>query len=378
MRKIGSVFIIAVLLLTVSVPVNAKPAPPVVNSHIAVLMDFASGEVIYAKNQDQRWDPASLTKIMTMYLVFQGLEAGQLNLTDQVRVSEAAWRTIGSRMFIEVGKDVPLEELIKGITIISGNDASVAAAEHIGGSVPEFVRLMNNKAAALNLPGTNFVNPHGLADPNQYTTGLDMARLARAYIKRFPHSLEYHSTRSYTFDKNMAPQRNRNGLLDFPGIDGLKTGRVLQTWNLIATGKRDDYRLIAVIMGAANEEEREREAMALLNYGFNNFRAHSVGEKGKDFGRIRVYKGKQNWINAVLPENLSITVPKEASVNVKVELPEYLVAPLAAGAEAGKIVVEAGGQTRTFPLIAQEAVPKGNFFRVFFDTISLMLRNLLK
>ncbi|MEW6663094.1 MAG: D-alanyl-D-alanine carboxypeptidase family protein [Bacillota bacterium] len=378
MKKLVSAFIIAILLLSVPVPGNAQPAPPVINSHIAVLMDFASGEVIYAKNQEQRWDPASLTKIMTMYLVFQGLEAGQLNPSDPVRVSEAAWRTIGSRMFIEVGKDVPLEELIKGITIVSGNDASVAVAEHIGGSVQEFARLMNNTAASLGLSGTNFVNPHGLADNNQYTTGLDMARLARAYIKRFPQSLEYHSTRSYTYNKNQAPQQNRNGLLRFPEIDGLKTGRVLETWNLIATGKKDDYRLIAVIMGAASEAQREREAMALLNYGFNNFRAYPVGEKGKDFGRVRVYKGKQNWINAVLPDDLAVTVPKEASVNVKVELPKYLVAPLAEGAEVGKVIVEAGGQAKTFPLIIQEAVPKGNFLKVFFNELSLMFRTLLK
>ncbi|KKM10322.1 hypothetical protein SY88_14660 [Clostridiales bacterium PH28_bin88] len=352
--------------------VLAGPEPPPINSRVAVLIDPGSGEIIYARNETERWAPASLTKIMTMYLAFEDLKKGKLSLQEAVKVSKNAWQTYGSRMYIEVDKEVTVADLLKGVSIVSGNDASVAVAERIGGSVEGFAQRMNQKAQELGMVGTNFVNPHGLPDPQHYTTGMDMAILAREYIKSFPQALEYHSSREFTF--NNISQQNRNGLLKYPEIDGLKTGHVSGTYNLIATGKRDGYRLIAVVMGASDEPAREKDAMALLDFGFNNYTAYQVGEAGKNFGRIPVYKGKRKRVNAVLPSDLAATVLRNTEVKVWAELPEYLEAPVAKGQQVAQVVIEAGGEVKRYPLVAEEDVRRGNFLKVFFHSLILKLK----
>ncbi|MHB1128105.1 MAG: D-alanyl-D-alanine carboxypeptidase family protein [Bacillota bacterium] len=352
----------------------AAPSTPVTVSEVAVLIDPRSGDVMFAKNEDLKWDPASLTKIMTLFLTFEAIGKGNLSLSDSVTASEAAWRMGGSQMYLEVGEEVTVEELIKGTAIVSGNDSSLALAERIGGSVTEFASRMNEKAQELGMTGSHFMNPHGLSEPEHYTTGGDMALLATRYINAFPQALEYHSTLEYTH--NGIRQDNWNSLLRNPEVDGLKTGHVKDTYNLIATAKRDDYRLIAVVLGAKTVAQREEDAMALLNYGFNNFKAQKIGSKGDVLGQVRVYKGKKKRISAVLPADLWQTVPKDAKESTEVDLPKYLEAPLDAGQEIGQLVVKVGEEVRRYPLVAEVAVRKANFIKVFFHSIWLAIRNI--
>jgi len=376
-RKLLHILLLVALVVTLCpgpAGVWAAPAPPEVTSPVALLMDVASGDIIYAKGENERMEPASLTKLMTLYLLNEALAAGQVTLEEEVPVSENAWRTPGSRMFIEVGTKVPVEELIKGITIVSGNDACVAIAERLSGSVAAFADRMNAKAKELGLSGTHFVNPHGLPEPDHYSTAKDLALLARQYLLRFPHMLQYHSTPSYTY--NNITQQNYNGLLKYPEIDGLKTGRLTGTYNLIATGQKDGYRLLAVILGAGSEREREADAYALLTYGFNNYQAMKVGDQGQEYGTVRVYKGKKGRVAAVLPEDLMVTVLKGETPEVKADLPKYLEAPVQAGAPIGELVVQTRDGEKRYPLVAQEEIPRGNFLKVFFHSIWLTLRGL--
>lgn len=376
-RKILPICLILVLVFSLfpgGVAVWAAPAPPEVTSPVALLMDVASGDIIYAKGENQRMEPASLTKLMTLYLLNEALEEGDITLEEEVLVSENAWRTPGSKMFIEVGTKVPVEELIKGITIVSGNDACVAIAERLSGSVSAFADAMNAKARELGLTNTHFVNPHGLPDEDHYSTARDLAILARQYLLRFPHMLKYHSTPSYTY--NNITQQNYNGLLKYPEIDGLKTGRLSGTYNLIATGQKDGYRLLAVILGASSEKEREADAYALLTYGFNNFQALKVGDKGQEYGTVRVYKGKKGRVAAVLPDELQVTVLKGETPEIKAELPKYLEAPVQAGAQIGELVVQTREGEKRYPLVAKEEIQRGNFLKVFFHSIWLTLRGL--
>ncbi|NLW06968.1 MAG: D-alanyl-D-alanine carboxypeptidase [Clostridia bacterium] len=377
MLKRLCILLILMIAVFTMMPAVARAAPqaPDISSQVAVLMDQVTGEVIYAKNETEQWEPASLTKIMTMYLALEAINNGSLSLDEMITVSERAWRTGGSRMYIEVDTQVSVADLLKGISIVSGNDASVAVAERLGGSVEGFAARMNEKAKHLGLTDTNFTNPHGLPDEEHYTTGLDIARLARAYINDFPQALEYHSTREYTF--NNITQQNRNGLLKYPEIDGLKTGFLSSTCNLIATGKRDDYRLIAVIMGAASETAREQDALALLNFGFDNYAASQIGKAGQSFGEIPVYKGKRGRVKAVLPADLTVTVYKNAEVKVNTDLPAYLEAPLAKGQQIGSLVIEAREQQKSYPLVAAEEIRRGNFLKVIWHNLLLGIKKLL-
>lgn len=352
----------------------AGPAPPETTSPVALLMDVASGDIIYAKGENERWAPASLTKIMTLYLLNEALKEGEITLDEEVLISENAWRTTGSKMFIEVDTRVPVVELIKGITIVSGNDACVAVAERLAGSETAFANQMNAKAKELGMDHTHFVNPHGLGEPDHYSTAKDLAILARQYILRFPEMLEYHSTPSYTY--NNITQQNYNGLLKYPEIDGLKTGRLTGTHNLIATGQKDGYRLLAVILGAGSESERESDAYALLTYGFNNYQSLKVGDKGDAHGTVRVYKGKGSRVIAILPDELLVTVLKGETPEIKAELPKYLEAPVKEGDQIGELVVQTRDGEKRYPLVAEKEIPRGNFLKVFFHSIWLTLRGL--
>ncbi|HHX50465.1 MAG TPA: D-alanyl-D-alanine carboxypeptidase, partial [Clostridia bacterium] len=355
-------------------PVLARPAVPEISCGAAVLLDAASGDIIYAKNENQRWAPASLTKIMTLYLACEQLKAGEITLEDPVPISERAWRTSGSKMFVLVDTQVPVEELFKGITIVSGNDACVALAEYIRGTEEEFVNRMNAKASDLGLGDTHFVNAHGLGDPDQYSTARDLAFLSRDYLLSFPEMLQYHSTKEYEY--NGIKQYNRNGLLKYPEIDGLKTGRLSSTNNLIATGKRDDYRLIVVILGASSEEEREKDAYALLNYGFDNYQAQKIGEKGQGYGKVRVFKGKGSSVQAVLPEDLFVTILKGETPDIRADLPKYLEAPVTKGTKIGELLVETRDGEKRYPLVAEKDIARSNFLKVFFHSIWLAIRGL--
>jgi len=347
-----------------------------VNAKSAVLMEGASGQLLAAQNKDEKIAPASFVKILTLYVVYDMLRSGKIKLTDEVYISKKAWETGGSKMYLEVGSKVPLEEIIKGIAIVSGNDACVAVAEHISGSTDAFVKLMNDTAQKLGMTNSHFDNPHGLPSPQQYTTAYDMAILARSYLNDFPDALKIHATLEYTYSG--IRQDNRNTLLrKDPSVDGLKTGFIAESgYHLLATAKRDERRLIAVVMGAKNRAIRAEEALKLLNYGYRNFAFVSLFTKGQVLYDLPVWKGQSNDLHIVPGEEGMIVVPTEAKNKLEYEktVPEYVVAPIEKNQEIGKYVVKMGSNViRSIPLVAETEVPKAGFLKIIWHSIIYFL-----
>ncbi|HEY7492824.1 MAG TPA: D-alanyl-D-alanine carboxypeptidase family protein, partial [Candidatus Tectomicrobia bacterium] len=288
------------VLQPVKVPVDAKSG---------ILMDAYTGQVLLENNRDLRIEPASFAKILTLYVVFDAIRREKLKPDDEVFISKNAWKTGGSKMFVQVNTKVSVREIIKGIAIVSGNDACVAIAEHLYGSTDAFVNAMNAMAQKIGMQNSQFKNPDGLPDKQQYTTAYDMALLARAYIQDFPEALQFHSMLEYTYSG--IRQYNRNGLLrKDPSIDGLKTGYIDDAgYHLLATAKRDNRRLIAVVMGAENKTIREREVLRLLNTGYQNFEVRSLFTKDQVLAELPIWKGVRNTIPVVATESGMITVP---------------------------------------------------------------------
>ncbi|MCX8116871.1 MAG: D-alanyl-D-alanine carboxypeptidase [Desulfobacterota bacterium] len=317
----------------------------------ALLMDGLTGEVLFAQNPHQRIPPASFVKVLTLYLVFDALKAGQLKMDDVVTVSEKAWRaaykTDGSAMYIKVGERVKIEDLIKGAAIASGNDACIALAEHLAGSEEAFVAKMNEKAKAIGMQDSQFKNSHGLPAEGQYVTAMDMAILAKRYIEDHPEALAVHSTTE--FEYNGIRQGNRNLLLyKNIGVDGLKTGYIRESgYHLVATAKRDGQRMIAVVMGCDKVKKRAPEAQKLLEYGFRNFSTIEVVKKDAPFGPIRVKRGKVDQLGLLASESAWVTVPKgkESLAAVLPQLPEFVSAPIQKGQVLGKLLVQKEGRT---------------------------------
>ena len=338
-----------------------------VGAKSAVLMEGASGHILAAQNKDEKIAPASFAKVLTLYIVYDMLRNGKIKLTDEVYISKKAWETGGSKMYVELGSKVPLEEIIKGIAIVSGNDACVAVAEHISGSVEMFVKVMNDMAQKLGMTNSHFDNPHGLPSAQQYTTAYDMAVLARRYINDFPEALKIHSTLEYTYSG--IRQDNRNTLLrKDASVDGLKTGFVAEAgYHLLATAKRDERRLIAVVMGDKNRAMRAEEALKLLNYGYRNFAFVSLFSKGQVLYDLPVWKGQSNNLHIVPGEEGMIVVPADQKNKLEHErfLPGYVVAPIEKNQEIGKYVVKMGTNViRSIPLVAETDVPKAGFVKL--------------
>lgn len=315
----------------------------------AVLMDGLTGQMLYEQKPDLKIAPASFVKIMTLYVVFDALRAGQIKLDDTVTVSEKAWKRTyknnSSSMFLKVGERVKVDDLLKGVAIASGNDACIALAEHLAGSEEAFVSKMNEKAKLLGLKDSQFRNPDGMPAEGQYTTAADMATLARRYIEDHPEALVYHST--VEFEYNGIRQGNRNTLLQKGiGVDGLKTGHVEEAgYHLLATAKRDGQRMIAVVMGCKIKSKRGPEAQKLLEYGFKNFSTVEAVKKGATFGPLKVKRGKLNQVALIAAESGWATVPKgkESSVSVVPQLPPYVVAPV----QKGQVVAKASVQNES-------------------------------
>jgi D-alanyl-D-alanine carboxypeptidase (penicillin-binding protein 5/6) len=311
----------------------------------AVLMDALTGQVLYEQDPQMKIGPASFVKIMTLYLVFDALRAGQLKMDDMVTVSEKAWRIQGSKMFIKVGDRVKVEDLLKGIAISSGNDACIAIAEHMAGTEDVFVSKMNEKAASLGLKDSKFMNSHGMPAEGQMTTAMDMAILARRYMEDHPEAMPLHSTAEFEYNK--IKQGNRNTLLGKGGVDGLKTGHIEESgYHLLATAKRDNQRMIAVVMGCDKMSTRAREALKLVEHGFRNFSTVEAVAKGSSFGPLKVKRGKENTVMLVAAETVRVTVPKgkEKSVSATPQLPESVVAPIQKGQALAKVVVQNEGK----------------------------------
>ena len=343
----------------------------------SVLMEYASGKLLQQQNKDEQIPPASFAKMLTLYVVFDLIGKGQARLSDEVFISEKAWRTGGSKMFVREGDRVPLGELIKGIAVVSGNDACVAVAEHFFGSEEAFVKVMNETAVKLGMTNSHFSNSHGLPSRGQLTTAHDMALLAMHYLKNFPQALPYHSLMEYTFSD--IRQHNRNRLLRRdPTVDGLKTGFTdASGYHLLATAEREGRRLIAVLMGTTSSSVRTEEAAKLLNFGYRRYAFLDVfQEPGTVFG-IPVFKGEADSISVVAERNPMLIVPDEFKDEIERHdtLPDYLIAPVEHRQVVGDYVVRLHGKLlKSIPLIADGSVQRAGLGKVLVHSFQLLDR----
>lgn len=376
----SSLLIVLTLALTAALPAQAAlpmPAPPAVNASGYLLMDFNSGQIIAEGNARERLEPASLTKLMTSYIVFNELRLGNVKLTDEVPVSERAWRMPGSRSFIEVGTRVPLENLLKGVIVQSGNDASVALAEYIAGGEDAFADLMNNYARALNMTGTHFVNSTGLPHPEHYTNAADLALLMQALIRQFPDYYKYYSIREYSYNGITQPNRNRLLTLD-PSVDGGKTGHTEAAgYCLVASAARDGMRLITVVLGTRSENIRLQETQKLLNYGFRFFDTRLVHKAAEPVMQTRVWQGEIEEIALGIEQDLYVTVPRNVADRIAANytVNQAILAPVTQGTPLGQIDVSLDGENiASRPLIAVSDIAEGSFTRRLTDRVLMFFQ----
>ena len=353
-----------------------KPSAPNVAAKAYVLVDYDSGRVLAEENADETLPPASITKLMTSYVVSHELHAGNIQLDDEVLISEKAWRMVGSRSFIEVNTKVSVEALLRGMIVQSGNDAAVALAEHIAGSEETFAQMMNQYAQQLGMYGTNYRNATGLPDPEHYTTARDIATLSAALIRDFPEHYKWYSEKEYTY--NDITQHNRNKLLwRDSSVDGLKTGHTEAAgYCLAASAIRSDMRLVSVVLGTRSENARAQETQKLFNYGFRFFETHELYQANVAVTETKVWKGAQDKVELGLPSNLSVTVPRGQyeSLTASTNLQQPIIAPVAAGATLGEVEIRLGDEIiATQPLVAINAVEAGSWWRRLLDEILLWI-----
>ena len=366
------------LLLGVLSVATAQPVPvPAIAAQSFLLLDMASGQVVAAENAGERRDPASLTKLMTAYLTFAALRDKAIAPQQLITVSTAAWRTEGSRMFIEPRKAVTVDELLRGMIVQSGNDASIALAELVAGSEAAFAERMNGEAARLGLLDTHFTNATGLSQPQHYSTAVDLARLAAALIRDFPENYQLYSLREYRYNSITQPNRNRLLWID-PYVDGVKTGHTDGAgWCLIASARRGERRLVAVVLGAASDATRTAEAQKLLNYGFQAFDLVQLYPSGKLVSSLRVWKGETNDVAAGFVADKYITLPKGKAEKLALSMTatEPLVAPVAKGQRVGTVKVAFdGAPIAEFPLVALADVPAASMLGRVWDTVRLWFK----
>ncbi len=352
------------------------PKAPDVNARAYILVDHFSGRVLAEDKADEREEPASLTKLMTSYAVFKALRENRLKLTDPVTISEHAWRSEGSRTFVQVGSTIPAEILIKGMIVQSGNDATIALAEKIGGTEPAFAELMNEYAKRLGMKSTHFVNADGLPDPNHYTTARDMAVLANALISEFPEYYPWYSIREFTW--NNIKQQNRNGLLlRDPTVDGMKTGHTDSAgFCLVTSAKRNDMRLVSVVMGSSSIKGREDASSALLNYGYTFYETGQVMKAGTPLLKARVYKSAEGEVQLVAPRNIVLTVGRGQLANIKSTprlLKEPVIAPLAPNEAIGELTLtdQNGEVVQRIALTPGKPVPEAGLWTRAADSVRL-------
>ncbi len=355
------------------------PPPPTLNAKSWVLMDYATGQILLEGNADLRVDPASITKIMTSYVVSAELAHGKIHMEDPVTISENAWRsggagTDGSTSFLELNSQVPLKQLLYGMIIQSGNDAAIALAEHTAGSEELFAALMNEYAAQLGMTGTHYVDASGLPNDNHYTTARDVALLSRALVHDYP--AEYDIYKVKEFEWNGIKQHNRNTLLwRDSSVDGIKTGHTSAAGYCLATSaKRGEQRLIAVVMGAASEKARADDNQELLSYGFRFFETHKLYEVSKPLANPELWKGETPTVALGVTEDVAITLPRGRYDDLKasMDLPSRLVAPLAKGQKVGNLKVQLDGKTLLErPIVVLNDAAEGGFFKRMVDGVML-------
>jgi D-alanyl-D-alanine carboxypeptidase (penicillin-binding protein 5/6) len=352
----------------------AVPTAPQVDARAYILVDHRTDKILAAKDAVARVEPASLTKLMTAYIVFQELAAGKLKLDEQVTVSEHAWRSEGSRSFIELGKPVSILDLILGMIVQSGNDATIALAERIAGTEETFAQMMNANARRLGMTGSHFENSSGLPSPQHYTTARDLSLLANAMIRDYPQYYKWFSVRE--FEHNGIKQQNRNGLLEKdPTVDGLKTGHTDSAgFCLVTSALRNGMRLVSVVMGSTSMKSRENASAALLNYGFTFYDTRLVIKGGAVLATSRIWKGQNPTVDLGIKEDLYLTLPRGEADGIKTaaEVPPRLIAPLAVDANVGIVrVYTAAGTVTTAPLHPLKSVAAGGWWRRLIDTIRL-------
>lgn len=353
------------------------PPPPQITASAWVLMDAASGNILAGENYDQRVEPASITKVMTSYVIAAELAAGKVKDTDQVMMSENAWRTggagtDGSYSGFEVNKTAPLVQMEKGMVVQSGNDAAIALAEHVAGSTDAFAALMNQYAARIGMKGSHFVNPHGLSAEGHYSTAHDLALLGRALIHDYPVAYSYNKIKEFTVGPISQPNRNLLLWRD-PSVDGIKTGHHSGAgYCLMASAMRGDQRLISVVMGSSSENQRAVDSQALLNWGFRFFETHKLYDVGKQIAKQKVWKGAADEVQLGVAEPLLVTVPRGKYNQLKpmMDVPKTLVAPIAKGQKIGTVKVMLDGKVISQrPLVAINAVEQGGFFKRLWDEL---------
>lgn len=350
------------------------PKPPTVAARGYVLEDFHSGQILGESNADERLEPASITKVMSSYVIFKELAADKIKLTDMVTISERAWRMEGSRMFVEVGKQVSVADLLIGMIVQSGNDATMALAEHIAGTEEAFAAYMNRYAAQLGMTGSHFMDASGLPHPDHYMTARDIATIARALITEFPEYYKWYSQKEFTF--NGIVQHNRNKLLwRDASVDGIKTGHTEAAgYCLVSSAQRDGMRLIAVVLGADGEEARASASQALLNFGFRFYETHKLYDAGVKLVDARVWKGEQETVPLGLAAPLYVTIPRNqyGLLKANVQMPGQIMAPVAAGASLGSVLVRLGDTTLMEPpLVTLQAVSEGSIMQRAIDSVKL-------
>ena len=366
-------FLLASMVL-LSTQVFSAPIPKAPNPDVGsyILIDYDSGMVIAAKNPDLVLPPASITKIMTSYLAFTELQNKTLDLKDEVLVSKNAWKTGGSKMFIEVGKKIKIGDLLHGIITSSGNDASVAMAEHISGNEETFAIYMNQMADNLGMTNTNYANSTGLPDENLYTTARDVALLSRALIKDFPKEYKLYSEREYVFNKIKQYSRNKLLYLD-DSVDGIKTGFTRKAgYCLAASAKRGSRRLISVVLGAKSPDQRTKASKALLEYGFRFYETHKIFSSNQELIQARVFNGDKNNISLGVIDDTYISVPRRQIKNIKKKfvIDQNLSAPVNQNEAVGYMIIELEGKVvTTYKLFAMESIKEGNFYRKTLDSI---------
>ena len=353
------------------------PDPPALDASSYFLIDFVSGRVLAEKNPDDQVEPASITKLMTAYLVDKAIADGDVTSDEMVTISEKAWRMKGSKMFVEVGKQVSVDELLKGLIIQSGNDASVALAEHIAGSESAFAGYMNHQAKLLGMSNTNYVNSTGWPDENHYSSARDIAILTRALIEEFPESYRHYKEREYTFNK--IRQFNRNRLLwRDESVDGVKTGHTEAAgYCLVASAERDEMRLISVVLGTSSDKSRTQSSQSLLNYGFRYFETHKLYRSDEVLKMARIWYGDQEQVSLGVGKDIFITIPRGRyrDLDASMEIDAEISAPVGRGQSLGQVNIKLDDELiLTESIVAMQAVNEGGLIDWAMDSIKLMFR----
>ena len=364
---------LAASVVSAAVPI---PKPPALDARSYVLIDHDTGRILAADKADLQMEPASITKLMTGYLVFRAIKEKRLSPSDLVTISEHAWKAEGSRTFAQVGTQIPVDVLIKGMIVQSGNDATIALAEKLGGTEDGFVQMMNSYVAELGLKNSHFENSWGGPGPTHYMSAHDIATLSRALIREFPEDYKLYSLRE--FEWNGIKQQNRNGLLGRdPTVDGIKTGHTETAgYCLASSAKRNGMRLISVVLGTKSFKDREDASAALLNYGFTFFETVKAKAAGEIVLKPEVFKGEQEMVTLVPARDVFVTIGRGAAAQLKTTATakEPVIAPIKAGQALGELVVSDGKDVvARVPLVAKDAVPEGGWWTRMVDGIALWM-----